>query len=484
MTPQLVSIGAAVAGIVLNWWLTVGLIGGLSGLAAMTVILLVYLVLQALIVRAECPKLPLVNPVVLASVVTFGICYGITNAAFLLPSEALDVFGMANPKQASMVKQVTLALLAAIAMWEGYRSPLAKVVSRSLVCSLVRKRVLSRAQNVHAGAIASLVLVSSASRIAIVHFGLFGYSSSAEAVSTHSDKSQILALFARLGDLALLIASLQFFRQPRDGRSLARLAALVVVEVAWGFLSGFKSQVVMPFVILGVARYVATGRLPRWSMAGAILALAIAYQVIEPFRVARSSIADYDGTRISSIVGTMVSARAPGGSSTDDPRPGWLKPVISANLTHPGAFGIEFCDAGLLIEDDPSFLRRLLFAPVYSWTPRFLEADKPLGNLGNWYFRTVLGGSGESSSAMGPITYLYFAGGWIAVAVMFYTLGAFHFVVFFALRPWQLTSGAVVFTAILRQLVEVNSSVDAMVIGLCRDLPILLMLQYFLFPRR
>src|SRR3546814_15261390 len=71
----------------------------------------------------------------------------------------------------------------------------------------------------------------------------------------------------------------------------------------------------------------------------------------------------------------------------------------------------------------PTFLTNIALSPAYAFIPRVIWKEKPSGDLGLWYTHVVMGLGSYSSTAMGPVTYLYFAGGALAVFVGFMGFG-------------------------------------------------------------
>jgi len=217
----------------------------------------------------------------------------------------------------------------------------------------------------------------------------------------------------------------------------------------------------------------------------AIIGLVVAYATIEPFRDARRTDADFRGDSIFAIADTMISARSAEGNTTTGKASFVLSVASRSNLSYIGSFGIQFSDDNPeLPSGSPQFLKNIFWAPIYAWVPRIILPSKPLGNLGLWYTRVVMGRAGFSATAMSPFTYLYLAGGAVAVFLGFFFLGAAQRVVFFLLDPAVSTAGGVVFLAVLATISVIGSSFDGLVLFLCRELPLLIILQFLLFGPR
>jgi hypothetical protein len=152
------------------------------------------------------------------------------------------------------------------------------------------------------------------------------------------------------------------------------------------------------------------------------------------------------------------------------------------NMTYSASVGIAFADnSETMPEGSPDFLGDLILAPVHAWVPRFIWTDKALGNIGLWYTQTVMGNDILSSTAMGPFTYLYFAGGVVAVVAGFLALGFMQRLLILLTKPATSASGAMVYLGILSTVVLVDTAFNSIIISICRELPLLLVMQALFF---
>lgn len=264
------------------------------------------------------------------------------------------------------------------------------------------------------------------------------------------------------------------------------MVVMLVIEIVFGFLSGFKSAVAMPFVIVGLGRYLRIGSVPMNWVVFAVIGLVIAYAVIEPFRDARISQGAKIDTTVTGIATTMINAASNDSSRNNSSVPFYLNISSRSNLAYIGSLGIDFADAHAnLPTGSPKFLENILLAPLHAWIPRAIWKSKPPGNLGFWYTRVVIGNHYSfTSTAMGPITYLYFAGGALAVFGLFFLLGILQRCSIFLLCPWHSVASGVVFISTLSLLVLVDSAVNSIVVNLFRDVPIILVVAHLLFRRQ
>src|SRR6185295_10870957 len=84
---------------------------------------------------------------------------------------------------------------------------------------------------------------------------------------------------------------------------------LLVMETGFGILSGFKTAVILPTIIVGMCAYAVRGRLPMLLLPSVIIGVFSAYAIIQPFRAARYKELEFDGTSLFSIVDTFAASR-------------------------------------------------------------------------------------------------------------------------------------------------------------------------------
>ncbi len=457
-----------------------------SALVAYTVLLLAYLAVETLRLHRIVPERWLLNPAVLSSAVTFTLGFGITNVLYFFPEEALSAVGLAPEVTPWMSKLMLLVLIGALAMWLGYWSPLAASLAAWLSKRRWLDRILRRDFNPRAGVLAVLVLVSLASRLIQIRLGIYGYSADYDRLIETASIRQYFNMTDGLGKLALVIVSLQYYSPNPPARAKVWLAGLLACEICFGFLSGFKSEVAMPVIIVGACKYLRLGQVPwRW-VALLPVAFIAAYAVIQPLRAARYEETGFRGTSLTSIAETVLAAAVTGqGETLDSEQAGTALQFLSrTTMTYIASLGIEFADTRPLPEGSPAFMQDIFLAPLYAVIPRALWESKEGSRHGLWYRNEVMEIAGETTSVgMSPFTYLYFAGGGLAVALGFIAVGIIQ-------RVWAerfLVSGTagaiIVFLVGIRLLAIPDSVFYSMIVDLLRFVPAAVILQYVTFRR-
>lgn len=448
---------------------------------ALCLLILGYAALQVALVRRYQPTLWLVNPAVQSALILHLLP---TLSAVLLPllpeelqrGAPLDTF-----TDQWAIRYEWLNLVGAVALWTGYWSGIANLIARALGTSRLLRQLIRPSLRLKLGVALTLVLLSSGFRLLTIRLGLYGYSASPERLELAETYNQYLAMAGDVGKVVLVAVSLATFRG--ELRKWPMLV-LLVGETVFGILSGFKSAVILPSVIVGLCAHTVRGRVPAILLPSMVLGLFAAYAVIQPFREARFRELDFDETSLSSIVDTFVASRDSAYQSADPDGPVAITTAsffVRVSDVVTAANGIEFAERWqVLPEGSPAFLKDILLSPIYSVIPRLLWEGKPINDVGLWYTQVVMGQPTTSSTAMYPVTYLNFAGGIAAVIVGFLVVGVIQCALF---RGLSAHAGAGVFIAIclIGSLGHIDSVYYSFFISLIRNVPLLFGLQWLLF---
>ncbi len=461
------------------------LITDFEGLGAYTLLLLGYLGVEIKNLWSREPELFWINPVVLASIFTFALAFGLTNVLFYMPEDVVALVGLEPVATPWMNHLMLLVLLGACAMWLGYSSGVGRDLGRTLQRSRVLGNLMSPSLHVSRGGLYTFVAVSLIGRLLTISLELYGYSSTYDQLIAAAGYSQYLAMAESLGKFALVGVAIQCFASPRaEFSGLLRLGLVLGYEVAFAFLSGFKSAVVMPIVVVGFVYYSQRNRFPRWLIPAVVAGVVAAYAVIEPFRAARNEDAGFAGTSIASIMTAMPtfsSITAGEGDGVGRASTG-LSLLARHNLTYIASLGIEYAANNELPADSPQFLRDIILAPAHAFIPRVLWESKPLQNIGLWYTNEVMGYNFYSSTGMSPFTYLNFAGGPLAVILGFLIVGIIQRALFDGLRHFG-GGGLIMLFGLLGTLANIDSAFNTFFVGIFRLLPLLILVQKLLLQR-
>lgn len=449
----------------------------------MTVLLQVYVVREAMVIRAIHPQRWFLNPAVFCGFLTFTLAYGFTNILYFMPLDIRGALGLSAEITPGMVKLQSLALIAAMFMFMGYWSTFAERAADDQSLKRFRTLILRDLEVPRLATIVILIATSTITRFYSISAGLYGYGgdSSAEQLAATGSYTQYLSLANGVGMLALVLSALSYYSMKRNSASTALFAMSFSVELMFGLLSGMKSAIVMPFVVPIICAYMARGRVSKVWLGYFVGALVMAYAIVEPFRAARG--AEAGVLTSSGAIVELLLADKPQDRQASETSVIW-RILARGNVTYVGSLGIDYADANAeLSSTSPAFLEDLFLAPAHALIPRAIWTGKPLGELGYWYTQEVMGLQLFSSTGMGPLTYLYFAGGATAVVVFFFLLGILQRWLWFMLRPWTSIAGATIFFSLLTTVSNVDSSVNGLMINFIRIFPMMILLSRLLFHK-
>jgi len=378
---------------------------------------------------------------------------------------------------------IPLAALAAFAMWRGF--DLAATQGNLLRRSLQKAHMVRTEWNPNFPAALVLQICSIAVVIYGIANGIFGMAGSVEAREQHVMILQFFGIAVSSGGLSLLLMLVELFDGLKRGRpvQLVMIAGLsaFVIQLGIGLLSGFKFQVVFPFLVAGLAYFLVYRRI-AWTLAGmAGVALVVSYSVIEPYRAYLNRQQLYGQG-----VDTLLHAIVDGTRQRDD--------LVSANvplstqiasrldMTAMSIAGVDFADQeGVDSEMKGAMVNSILLAPVYAFVPRAVWKDKPSFSTGVWYNQNVFGNTSDSGTSvgMGPITYFYMIGGGWGVGIGFLILGYLQGFVFYGIARSG-AGGMLVYIGSAMTLATLPSDVGPALAGAIQLLPIMFVAQYIL----
>ncbi len=461
--------------------------GSLFTFPAMCALVILYALLQLALLRRFQPSHWVINPAVQSALFVHLVPTVSVLILAVLPYELQESVGFGAATDQWAVQYEWLNLIGAVALWTGYWSGLANGLAKLLVHSRFLERVLRPGVALNNAGVIGLVIIACSVRLLAVSLGVYGYSSSYDTLIAAGGYSEYIFIASALGRVALVAVSLVYFQ---SGAGAWLVIGLLVVETAFGVLSGFKSAVVLPVIIVGMSYYAQRGKIPRWLLPVAISGIFVAYALIEPFRTARNEETSFDGTSLFSIIDTFSASRDPTYMKVE-PDGALTTTVVTflarGNDVGSAVPGIEYAArTEVLPQGSPQFLEDILFSPFYSIVPRILWDGKPMNDLGLWYTRVVMGTGTMSSTAMYPVTYLNFAGGAVAVFLGFLAVGVIQSMLF---RGLLAHGGSAVFVVVCMFgfLGHIDSLYYSFFISVFRNIPMLLAIQWVVFlpgPRR
>ena len=436
--------------------------------------------------RKSTPQNWLLNPAVLASIMTFFLGFCLTNFVYFIPGseDEKQMYRLLGSEPLIYFnKGMNAIIMAAIAMWIGYNSKLGIKLYHLILRFPINFKQYFRSSFVPDLKIIYLFFaLAIAARLYAIYLGIYGFSQSPEKVSASIGISYILLSITDLTSLLLLVVSFVYFRNPKNFNYKFTFIIILIIEIGFGMLSGMKSAVVMPIILSFITYYLVNNKIHKGFIITAFGLIIIAYIIIEPFRQIRMRDASFQSTP-GYIANTMVDAYFLNKSrkvvyGTDD----ILTSILSRNAyLLPASKSIQFEDERGLGPADPDFLEKIYTLPLQAFIPRLFWADKPVEDFARWYSVNVWGGTATTSVAMTPIGFLYFAGGLVFIILGFFLIGILQK----TLWQFYLAGGGqlLIFLAMLNTVVLIDSSFNGMIVYWLRYIPIFILLQSFILKR-
>ena len=497
VTTPIVAIFTMLSAVIVYVALLDKLISNRTGLAFLTIILLVFLFLEIRRVRKLQPARWLFNPTVMSSMLAFGLYWGVTNVLFWFPANKIKLVELSPIITLVENKQMLLVILGAVGIWLGYWSPITEKILVGRFSRKLQRKYFNADSATKFWVIPFLYLITNLSRLIAVWLGVFGYAADYDRNLEAAAYTQYLSLGDNIGLLTLTIVSLQYYSKLKTGLTKFYFFFVLSLEIFWGVLSGFKSAVMFPFLCILVIQYLRLGYIKkRWLIIIPII-IVMSYSLIEPFRQEKMSNPAFNGTSVSGLISAVINGQLHRHEekkmqNKDDPierqkeidAPLALKVMSRVNLTYFGSFGIEFADTvAVFPPGSPDLAENALQAPIGALIPRFIWSGKVIQNLGIWYTQVVMGHPEVvSSTAMGVITNLYFVGGWLAVFIGMYLMGILQRLLFFMVKPWVSAAGALTYIGLMTKFVLIAEIESQTVIAyVFRILPLLIIIQGFIY---
>lgn len=453
---------------------------------AVSAIFAFYLLAECLMFLRRSGAFGLLSPVLLASVVHFGLAYLSATVATLQDPWILGRFGqyLGDPYEA-LTGFMLLAMLAAFAMWRGYQ--LGRPAARWLRGVMVASPYIRKELNPAFGLSAAIQTGYFALVALAIHLRIFGIASSNESREAHIEILGLMNLAFSAGTLTFFLIATYYFRQRVTGRRslsfTATMVVLVTLHLGVGALSGFKSQMVMPFVMLALAYFVALHKISRTFIVFGAFALFLAYQVIEPYRAYLNVHQLHGEASLSQLLDVFDAIADDPTRYSHESDIGLASQIASRfDLSGFSAMGIAYSQSGSLSDATRRHLAdSILLSPVLAFVPRAIWSSKPQYQTGVWFNQTVRGKwhDENTSVGMGPIALTHMAGGVVGVVLCFTFLGWLQAVLFEGAARSGV-GGLIVYFSGISMLVFIPTEFGLALGGLWRILPFALLAQFIL----
>jgi hypothetical protein len=383
------------------------------------------------------------------------------------------------------VTQISYALAivatAIFCMWRGYG--LGVKVARRFAISAKRAGYLRKEWTPRMLPLFAMQIIFILLAVTSINLGIFGIASSVEARQQNIQLLDLLNLGMAGGSLSLLLLLTVYFRRRTSRENALGLGllclALIVLQLIFGALSGFKSQLVMPFIMLFIAQFLATRRINPAFVVMGVAALFVAYLVIEPYRAYLGAAGLTGKAGVQTLADAMQSSRRDLADFSGSGDPLTTQIATRFDLTLMTALGLQAADAATL--DDAlisNMAESIYLSPILAFMPRFIWSEKGSYTTGGWFNQLVLGAADNdaTSVAMGPVAYLYFMGGIFGVVAGFLAIGFIQAMIFEGVARVG-AGGVIIYMSAISTLVMLPSDVGPALTGMLRILAIAFVVQ-------
>ena len=384
---------------------------------------------------------------------------------------------------------ILLAMLSAFFMWRGFyfgRSRAKKINQHFLKKGTIRQ---SWTPNMNYLYVIEFIYISLS--FLAIELGVFGLTASSETRQANSEVIEYLHIASSAGSLSLFLILTNYFYMKNNGVKSNKLKficlALFVIHLLFGSISGFKSELVFPFILLGFSYFIAYRKIKISIIALTFISLIFSYLVVQPFREYMSS-ADLVGSKPS----YSELARGVLKSSSDDfyvivsDEPIYIQMVERFDLTQMTAIGVNGANIDIvntaMIKD---MFKSILLSPILAYIPRIFWSSKPSFGTGGWFNQIILGNYWDETTSvgMGPIAYFYFMGGFLAVIVGFIGIGYIQSLIFNGVARMG-AGGLIIYLSVVNLLVTLPTEIGPSFIQILRMLPIAYILQKIIFMKK
>ena len=353
----------------------------------------------------------IINPLFLASLFMFLFAYGFPILGEYFQGEIRYGCNFHN-----LFKGMLYVNFAFLVLWHTYHS---QWLSR-FAKSLNRTKFLYRKElKLNMPIIYVVIIVSICANLITIHKGQYGVLATNDPSLQDIEYSQ-LNYFLSIGLKGVVfLLALQYYKYRKNKILFISTFGLLLF---FQILAGFKGAIIQTFLLLFIANYIVNRKVNFRLLFLSFFSLIVAYSVVEPYR-AYLDITKSQPSSVFEISDCIVKGVIVGAEVVkEDDENSLLVKVLSRFSSLPElATFIDYKEKYGLIEGrDPNFINLCLTIPAQLLIPRAIWSSKPVNDLGVWWVsNTVIGNMSNSSSAFGPIGFLYLTAGFISIAIGF-----------------------------------------------------------------
>lgn len=421
----------------------------------------------------------LLNPLLLASLKMFLLAYGATifyvysgNIPLIQYIEVSDPYEYLN-------NGMIYASIGFITMWHSYNSNLVKRAAITFLNLTTKQKMFLRKDLEPRWFFVYVIFFSSiAFKLLLISLGVYGVIGTLLAENIEIPYLQYIEVLSSAGSGALLFLYIYFFK---TGKKKSLFIIFFSIDFFFAIITGFKGAIVMCIVVLAIAYYIVNEKMKFSYILITIFTIIFAYAIVTPYRYYLETSTSFDKYSITSIVNGFISSNK--ASKQRESESDKLAVIKRFNFIPELTKFQEYKTEHGLKHDDPDFLYITLTAPIQIFVPRLLWKEKPKADLGRlWVTQKVLGRNNNSSTAFGPIGFLYLTGGILAIVLGFFIVAFFLQLVnqFHLSGYW---GGIIIMLALLYNTISLEAQFNFYIIIFIQTLLLSILFQYILIKK-
>ncbi len=431
----------------------------------------------------------LLSPVVLCSIVSFVLPYSISNYLFFSSPAFLynTQLYLSNDPILVLNEVLLYANVALLSMWIGYKLVFfSQHLYWFFIYTLGAGLVLRKQFLLHKKIILSIYLLTFLVRAYMIAIGGYGFASAYSSATIAVNYLEIINLSTSLFKLCLWALALLDYQQ--NNRLSTLTLTILGIELLLGLLSGYKSGLIYPLLLIGLA-YIMTHRTVSRKLVirfavSIILLVNVGYFIIEPFRqvlvsggatqnidfgyLVDSFTESYETTSNTDLTSSQFSENQT--ESTFDSF------MSRTNLTLWTAIALEKLNEADEYNKQARIKEKMLLIPLLAYIPRAFWPDKPERNEGSMFYKHILKMEGEGTAVTpGTIGYLLLAfGSPLIIIPIFALLGVLQHFIFILLQRGG--GGVILFIGLLNGAVFIDE-ITYTFLPFFKEAPLLIILQ-------
>lgn len=375
------------------------------------------------------------------------------------------------------VRALSIVLIGFLAFWAG--SWLTRKESRLRFvptgASVPSRHVLSALCMLIVGVTASVIEWK---------LGIYSYMADSQTLQSVLGIAQWLSQAAQLLSGAALVSGIEVLSNKKSSVLIKCIFYLSLgLMLGFGVISGMKSELLLPFLLVAVLFVIVRGRIPRtiWIVVP-FLFLAV-YPFVTAYRDNLNAGYRYQANTVSGMEATIAKSfedAFAGKALTDKTTVNISFDSSSRRLSLLSYVHdlISMPTTSLLNGDEKVYL-----APIYPFIPRFLWKDKPVLDKGH-RVSAALGIPATSSTTLTSVGDMYALGGMLGVVFGMFLYGIGGQLFMNTLGDFLSEKGVFFLVAMLPVLTDLESDVVSLIAGTVQKCVLVLLIAYVIYGGR